>query len=80
MLTGKITPDNQTEGEEIFGDFLGYKLWLMIKELRTSISSNENATCDDISKYQYEGSADIFNVLSHRSVICSLKQQILMVH
>ena len=68
MLTGTITPDNQTEGEEIFGDFLGYKAFGFDDQgtFVTYISSNENATCDDISKFiNIEGnSADIFNVLS----------------
>ena len=68
MLTGTITPDNQIEGEEISGDFLGYKAFGFDDQgtLIAYISSNQNSTCDEIAKYiNVEGnSADIVNVFS----------------
>ena len=68
MLTGSITPENQTEGEEISGDFLGYKAYGFDDQgtFVVYISSNENATCSDVSNLSIQQSnyADIFNVLT----------------
>ena len=68
MLTGTITPENQTEDEEISGDFLGYKAYGFDDQgtFVVYISSNENATCSDVAKFinTAGNSTDIFNVLT----------------